>query len=335
MVWYGNGRVQVEPGLIAATDGSGVEYGSDVRLRRVGWGLVLLDTANVHPLGIAYGTVSGLQTVPRAELFALVYLASQTEGDVEVLVDSSYVVKGFSKGSKFPQSKNKDLWGSLWKAVGGRAGILTVTKVRAHATPSELESSEIPPLHFIANSMADVLADMGSKLSALNPVWVEEVGALDLKVRRIQERLVSISMALILGSSKPQRRDRASRKRLLEQGSGLDECLRETPHLIRESPSMIKCTRCNKSSPRKFAHLWLRGVCAEANPNGIHLSHQQHLKTFRGLRFCSRCGGIGSKRVRTLKHPCPSKPSISGRKVLNRILKGQLPFGMSRWPEQD
>ena len=86
-------------------------------------------------------------------------------------------------------------------------------------------------------------------------------GALDLKVRGVQERLVSVSMALILGSSKPQRKDRATRKRLLEeQGSGLDECLREAPHLNRESTSRIKCTRCNKSRTRKLAPVWLRGV---------------------------------------------------------------------------
>ena len=328
---------RLQPSYLLATDGSGGEHGNDVRLRRVGWGLVLLNIANAQPLGTAYGTVEGSQTVPRAELYALVFVAENTQGSATVLIDSSYVVKGFSKGSGVPQSKNKELWARLWKAVRDRVGILEVAKVRAHATPDALEACQIPPLHFIANAMADALADMGSKLAALPEHRVREVLDLDLKARRIQERLVAISLCLIAGSSKPVlKRNRSSKKRALEHGeTSLEKCLKETPHSIMEGPTLIKCTRCNKSSPRKFAHLWLKGVCSGSLPGNIHSSHHKHLKTQRGLRFCSRCGGIASHRVRTLKNPCPSKPTVSGKKVLNRILKGQLPFGMRSWPDQD
>ena len=115
----------------------------------------------------------------------------------------------------------------------------------------------------------------------------------------------------------------------------LSEALHHTAHMIRESPSSIKCTVCLRFSPRGLAHLWLGTRCNGASPKGKYASHVPHLRTFRGLRFCGRCGGIFSKRVRSLKHPCPQKISTSGRKVLNRIQKGALPFGMTLWPDQE
>ena len=103
--------IVLQRGLLAGTDGSGGGYGSDARMRRVGWGLVLHSTVNTHLQGLAFGTVAGAQTVPRAELYALAYLAASIQGDIGDLVDSSFVVKGFHRGPEYPQSKSTKLVG--------------------------------------------------------------------------------------------------------------------------------------------------------------------------------------------------------------------------------
>ena len=167
----------------------------------------------------------------------------------------------------------------------------------------------------------------------------EDVSRLDLKAWRVQNRLVCVTMDIICNYSKPKifpKEQSSSKKRTkTEIETQLSEALQHTAHMIRESPSSIKCTVCLKFSPRGLAHLWLGTACNRASPSGIHASHVPHLRTFRGLRFCARCGGLSSKRLRTLKLPCPQKISTSGRKVLNRIQKGSLPFGMKSWPDQE
>ena len=325
----------LQEGLIAGTDGSGGEYSSDVRLRRVGWGLVLHSTANTHLQGLAYGTVAGAQTVPRAELYAIAYLAAYTQGDIEALVDSSYVVKGFNRGPGYPQSRNKDLWGFLWSSMGARRGKLLVTKVRAHATESTLIHSQPPPLHFIVNSCADMAAARGADLARLSREQVKSVHDMDTKALLVHNRLVSVTMH-ILESQQRIKVERAPKppKRKAELAATLSQMLLDRQHDIRQSSSSIRCVQCLKTSPKGFAHLWVGGPCNRASPSGVHPSHEIHMKIFRGIRFCGKCGGIAVVRTRSLKLPCPAKPSVAGGKVLKRILKGQLPFGMKSWPDQ-
>ena len=66
----------------------------------------------------------GKQTVPRAELTALIWLARHTHGDVDVAIDSKYVVKGFKKGPKGTYASNLDLWSDLWAASATWKGAL-------------------------------------------------------------------------------------------------------------------------------------------------------------------------------------------------------------------
>ena len=109
------GRLVLRAGTVAGTDGSGGEFSSDPRLRRCGAALVLASIAAFPWLFVVVtGEVKGAQTGNRAELTAIVWLASFTEGDVVASVDSSYVVRGVMRGASFSQSSNKDLWAAFW-----------------------------------------------------------------------------------------------------------------------------------------------------------------------------------------------------------------------------
>ena len=57
-------------GDIMATDGSGGMYPTNTTLRRVGWGLSIAKSEG-QPIGWARGGIAGEQTVPRAELAAV------------------------------------------------------------------------------------------------------------------------------------------------------------------------------------------------------------------------------------------------------------------------
>ena len=55
------------------------------------------------------GSIGGPQTVPRAELAAVVELLDRTDGDVTILSDSAYVVGYCRKGFGRTARSNRDL----------------------------------------------------------------------------------------------------------------------------------------------------------------------------------------------------------------------------------
>ena len=86
-------------------DGSGGLFSNDPRLRRTGFAIVNLSTTAPFPANWAlYGNVSGHQTTPRAELYALHKLLQLALFDgalhqpnrlITIYTDCQYVVQGF------------------------------------------------------------------------------------------------------------------------------------------------------------------------------------------------------------------------------------------------
>ena len=67
-----------------------------------------------------------------------------------------------------------------------------------------------------------------------------------------------------------------------------------------------------------------------------HVSHT--LFIHRGLIVCNKCGCRAEKVLHNLARLCvpltPDDKYTSGQQNLNRIAKGQLPIGMTRWPDE-
>ena len=146
-----------------------------------------------------------------------------------------------------------------------------------------------------------------------------------------------LQLHIILNQSKPKHFSLAetpARKNRSQLAAALDEMMASTQHNVEVSPKVIRCVNCQKSSSKKLAHLWLKNPCVRKPDTKVHHTHLVHLKSFRGIQYCGRCGGLAIQRVKKLKLPCPPRPSIAGQKVLNRITRGKLPFGMAHWPEQ-
>ena len=70
------------------------------------------------------GPLGGVsQTVPRAELTALITILEHTSGYLPVVTDSKYVFNGISRGPKRGHSSNWDFRAKLWKTYRTRIGI--------------------------------------------------------------------------------------------------------------------------------------------------------------------------------------------------------------------
>ena len=116
---------------------------------------------------------------------------------------------------------------------------------------------------------------------------------------------------------------------------------------------MIVCTRCCQSHPRtyKAAALWLAtscsaiGTCSDRLTHlplsvrqlGNNIAHHSHsLFIFRGLHFCSKCGGTGAFKFHKLANRCsPVTDKLSrGAVTIDRLSRGLLPSMMSEWPDE-
>ena len=99
------------------TDGSGGKYSSDPRLRRCGWACVC-PQSNSNKIAIlgARGALDGKQTVPRAELRAILECLNDLKQcpaleEIVLYSDCKMAVDSFAKGKVYSQ-KNQ-VWGNM------------------------------------------------------------------------------------------------------------------------------------------------------------------------------------------------------------------------------
>ena len=50
---------------------------------------------------------------------------------------------------------------------------------------------------------------------------------------------------------------------------------------------------------------------------------------------CLHAGVDARSRLVKLKKQCPDRPTVTGRRVLKRIAKNKLPYGLKRWPDEE
>ncbi len=115
------------------------------------------------------GQVPGKQTVPRAEIWALVLAASAAPAgqDFEVGIDASYVTNGCSRADLVACGLNGDLWCTLFNVVADRGGRVVVKKVESHL--AEKGAAHIitkrPTVGDVTgNAMADQAANLARQL---------------------------------------------------------------------------------------------------------------------------------------------------------------------------
>ena len=123
---------------------------------------------------------------------------------------------------------------------------------------------------------------------------------------------------------------------------------------------MVTCHVCQQHRPCKPVHrlyAWLSSSCpgltqlalaaAESASRPVRLPRESEAFVglsrldpshtfwrYKGLIFCSRCGAWASRKAQHLD-ACPQQPpSKFAAQSVPRLLRGDLPHGLSQWPEE-
>ena len=127
------------------------------------------------------GSIGGEQTVPRAELAAVLSGIQHTTGDLTIWSDSAYVVGGSIKGWGNRMPNNQDLWGEIRETLKHRQGSVQVRKVKGHSTSEDIQAGLSTVRKAYLNDCADTQAGEGASRAQLPPSVTQKVEALAVK----------------------------------------------------------------------------------------------------------------------------------------------------------
>ena len=302
-------------------DGSGGQRSSDARLRRCGWGAIVLDFSQPLAPEVVAGCLGPLagpeQTVPRSELQAAVFVSEVTgPNGVHLLSDNQYVVdRANQPRAASLHGPNGDLWERFWSAVDAKAGNLRVTKVKAHCNEQDVLNGVISPEDYAGNSFADACADSAADQSALPQALLSSFDVIDGAARQVQRRITAIICSgptkdaddKEASSYKKSKRAEAERLQLALQEQRADDALPPPPP---DPPPQVRLGGDRSS--------------------GLHRTHR--LVCQRGLWWCTTCGCFASARGRGLLMPCLYRATLAGRRALDRLANGQTPDNSVDWP---
>ncbi|CAE8642448.1 unnamed protein product, partial [Polarella glacialis] len=154
------GKWDLPPGACAGTDGSGGPRGNDPRMRRVGWGVVVSTFDCFTPIAWASGPADVVQTVPRAELTALL----------------SHV----------------DLWTKLWEDIAARPGQIVLSRTNARTGTEEIQRGVLEPWAYTMNHLADRVAGEAALKYQLPDTICDMIEWIDARAHKLQSRLIAV-----------------------------------------------------------------------------------------------------------------------------------------------
>ena len=142
-----------------------------------------------------YGLPGRIQTVPFAELHAVVYVVSKAANgsSLVVVTDSSFVEKGFL--GNYSDGPGRCLWKTLWKFVQDKQLHLQIRWAKAHVPehPEYYEAYDCSWLDVVGNAAADILAtDYGAPKGQLTLDITSKFKRLVSEVQLVQLRLIDM-----------------------------------------------------------------------------------------------------------------------------------------------
>ena len=321
------------------------------------------DTCFVPPLheGLliwgAYSPLPGhLQTVTRAELFAIFVVVMYASGTVTVVTDSKVNADAFTAGRDFcEQTANSDLWRRLWVLLSEKSMQLHVTWSKGHADNVETFTSyNVTLRNLFGNLCADRLANMGAEAGQ---VYAQDAANLRWHyalVKKVQARAVVILSATMQRASTLVRQPKPPKlPRLTTAAQAL-----ASSHMVTVMSRTLHCYRCFKQSLptsagrkhflattcRPDAELLATMSLGNTRPItlpkekvvsiGTSKLHNTHsLCVFMGLYFCTQCGYHASVKAQHLTKACTERGPAAAKRA-NRIKRGKLPSGLTCWPNQ-
>ena len=186
------------------TDGSGRKYHDDPRIRRCGsaGASISFDTTPPTIADAIWGSLPGdHQTVPRAELYAIIIVIENRPGPMTIYSDSKYAVDNYHtylhKGLRAIKS-NVDLWRRFHTAYQAMrinttdTTPLTILKVKGHTTARDLINGVTTWGHIFGNDSVDTLARHGADNHEVSPDAARQIKELENQAHRVRKRLSAI-----------------------------------------------------------------------------------------------------------------------------------------------
>ena len=220
--------------------------GSHPALRRCGVGLAVMGEDGQFLAG-AYCALPGWeQTVPRAELMAVILaleLASQCS-PVHIVTDASTVSSGIDTRRK--GGGNWDLWSRVWQLTERKKLRLTVNKVTSHVLdggvrPGRCVAGTI--WDCVGNVYADAMAERGSAAAALPPAAVNTYCHTETLTARVQRRLATLGG--IMASSKEPRVAPPDDGALSDDARWTRALVERSAHRVTRSSTCWWCPACH------------------------------------------------------------------------------------------
>ena len=321
-IWLIGGKCY-EPGRYY-TDGSGGKHTSDIRIRRCGFAIAKIVMYNGRwtlEQG-CYGPLpGGRQTVPKAEMFALIALLQLAlachgphwvpDEDYVCISDCQYLVNGFHNGRhQTSQGLNGDLWSRLWELVDLLHGKVKVHKVAAHCSASDIVNHHITLEDAIGNSTADALATIAAEQCQVDSSIVKTLHKLDELAWKVQRRIVACNLEACTPGQKIVKVAAGPSTKLqgLDRTEGL-LCLLETNgHKLIKQKTTWQCVRCLGIKRHDELSGWmLSGAC----PNHVGHCQKEIPKAFApyhgqekfGVHYMSKVDAAGKAEVHAY-HDC-------------------------------
>ena len=338
------------------TDASGGEFSSYPEIRRCGCGISAIRNLTEIEWAASFPLEGEIQTVPRAELFAILTLVQHLQPGSESIVvsDSKVNVDLFRKG-KYPAmaSTNGDLWQIMFDVLERNQVTIRLHWIQGHLDTVEAKKW-FPPIWFALNHAADFFANIAAK-SVEVPKNISTIVIYHVHlVAKVQKRLTKIIVTLPyvpreVVELKPPKPKRAT----------LDSLVAESKHTLVDHLHGWQCIKCKSTVFRGAVTIrdFLLSSCTEVvisdadgperippdHPHlvGKHLAHSSHvLYYYRGVTFCAACGCFVSKVMRKLAHVCVpieerdgwSGPDATRKRQRLRLQACTLPHSLEQWP---
>jgi hypothetical protein len=313
-------------------------------IRRCGVGLCQLTDSDCLSWG-AYCVLPGIvQTVPRAELFALIVVIRFAARPLVIYTDSEWCFSRVNQPKKALAGTHADLWHIFFALAGPDVRVLW-TKAHADTNPVFFDSYSLTTRCVIGNCIADALSGKAAKLAEVTLNDAARIVNTRALVKSIQLRLIAVLSAL----SPHDKHDCPT-----PPTAALSYFVLRSRHFVSTSGKYWYCTSCltHCCGPSSDIRVWLLSACPAApaqhivfgllrpekvflhpivNGVALHLSHD--LWVYRRVYFCRTCGAYACFGVGHLRSQCRGYMADSTYYFVLALLEGRRPGKIPAWPD--
>ena len=198
------------------------------------------------------------------------------------------------------------------------------------------------------NHVADKLAEDAAARHQLPWGVVNIIKWIDSRANQVQSRLTAVFQPLLEASGEDSQNSargleaQPDRPIAANKATLIHDAACHSRHCVAHRRTTLFCGNCNTSVDKQGklekVIAWMQTDCFTAD-----YKHQPHLKesvmhhshvpsSYKGVHFCTACGGWKVVKSVKLQAECPKHPATSGRDFLKRISKGILPGSLKAWP---